>query len=197
MKYLLLSICLISSSLFAQELNFNSYIKERWSLSKTQKKYLFEHKILADATVESDKKIQTFDLQAMALHKKSCKKALRKLSQLENYHKWISFIKESTYLEATHLYSLLADHPLLPYPMRIHIIVERPTKEGRYNFTFPTGMFTGLQGYFDIKEIDKKCLFYAESHWKGPETKIPSLIIEIFSETLSKIGGDILMRKSR
>jgi hypothetical protein len=80
--------------------------------------------------------------------------------------------------------------------MIIHIIVDRPTKAGRYPFTFPTGIFTGLTGYFDIKQVDKKCIFYAQSSWNGNKTRLPNFIIEIFSETLSKMGGAILMRKA-
>lgn len=177
--------------------DFKPYFENLWKISKSQKRYLFEHKVLADAEVESKKGKQSFSLKAMALHKKKCRKALRKLSRLEEYHEWIDFIKESKYSDKSHLFSLLADHPLLPWPMRIHILVERPTKEGKYPFTFPTGMFRGLTGFFQIQEIEKKCFFYAESNWHGKKTRVPNLIIEIFSETLSKIGGEILMRKSQ
>ena len=116
---------------------------------------------------------------------------------LESYKDWIGFIKYSDYNEKSHLFTLRADHPLLPFPMIIHIIVERPTKQGRYPFTFPTGIWSGLAGYFEVVEFENRCLLYAESHWKGKKTKIPGFIVEIFSETLSKIGGEVLMRKTR
>jgi hypothetical protein len=116
---------------------------------------------------------------------------------LENYKNWIDFINYSEYQEQSHLFTLKADHPLLPYPMVIHIIVERPTKKGKYPFSFPTGLFGGLKGYFEILEFEKKCFFYAESHWEGKKTKLPGFIVEIFSETLSKVGGELLMRKTR
>ena len=31
----------------------------------------------------------------------------------------------------------------------------------------------------------------------GKKSKIPNLVIELFSETLARIGGEILMRQSR
>lgn len=175
----------------------NKFVQENWSLSKTQLLNLKQHKVVSDATVSDKAGQQTFEMKVMAMHKKRCRKAIRKLSLLEEYEKWIDFIKSSKYQEQSHLYTILADHPLLPYRMRIHIIVERPTKPGRYTFTFPTGMFVGLRGHFIIKEVDKKCLFYAQSYWIGRPTKIPNFAIEIFSETLSRIGGEVLMRKSQ
>lgn len=174
-----------------------NYLDNKWKLTKTQEKYLQNGKVLSLAKVDSNEQKQSFSLKAVALHKRGCKKVLRKLSRLENYKNWISFIKSSEYLERSHLFTLKADHPLLPYAMVVHIIVERPTKPGKYPFTFPTGMFTGLQGYFEITEFDKKCFFYAQSHWSGKPTKLPDFAIEVFSETLSKLGGEILMRKTR
>lgn len=186
--------------------SLDEYSKVRWDLSRTQKRYLLEHKVLADAEVKTfDSKMdrakklkrQSFNLKALALHTKNCTKALRKLSMLEEYKNWIGFIKRSDYNEINKLFTLSADHPLLPYPMRIHIIVNRPTKEGLYNFTFPTGLFRGLKGFFEIKEFNNKCLFYASSNWEGRKTKLPDFVIELFSETLSKIGGELLMRKTK
>lgn len=173
------------------------YTTPKWKLSQTQKKYLLEHIVISDATVETKNEQQSFALKAMALHKKKCYRALRKLSRLEDYSNLIDFIKTSTYNDKSQLFTLHADHPLLPYPMIIHIIVKRPKKQGHYVFSFPTGMFRGLTGHFDIKQIKNKCLFYAESFWRGSPTKIPDFAIEIFSETLSQIAGKILMRKSQ
>ncbi len=193
----IIQFLLISFPSFSQTKDIKTYMSKRWKLSKTQINYLVKGKVLADSEVDSKDKVQTFDLQASALHQKKCKKALRKLSKLELYQDWIGFIKSSTYQEKSHLFTIKADHPLLPFPMLVHISVDRPTKEGRYNFTFPTGMFRGLTGFFDIIELNKRCLFYAESHWKGKKSKIPNFVIELFSETLSKMGGELLMRKTR
>lgn len=192
-KYL---IILLSLNLQASEdPEVIKYFSEKWDLSKTDKEYLFNQKVLALSKVTSDKKEQEFKLKAAALHPKACFKALRVVSRLEKYKDWISFITSSTYEDNRRLFTLKADHTLLPYPMIIHILVDRPTKEGVYPFVFPTGMFTGLRGEFEIKTINGKCLLYAHSYWKGKKTKIPNLVVEIFSEALSKIGGNILMRK--
>lgn len=174
------------------------YTNNRWKISKTQKTYLLNNKILSEAKVLKDNKDEhTFTLRAMALHNRNCKKVLRKLSLLEEYANWIDFIKKSEYDNNSKLFTLKADHPLLPFPMLIHIIVDRPTQEGRYPFSFPTGIFTGLTGSFEIIEINRQCFFYGESFWQGKLTRIPGFVIEVFSETLSKIGGEILMRKSQ
>lgn len=191
----LILIVFVSINAIANERD--KFISDRWPISKTQQKDLNNFEILADANVNTQKKdLQTFDMKVMALHKRKCRKALRVISMLENYKEWISFIIRSDYNQKSKLFTLKADHPVLPTPMIIHIIVDRPKKQGRYNFSFPTGMFTGLAGYFEIKEFNNQCHFYATSHWKGKKTKIPDFIIEIFAETLSKIGGQMLMRKS-
>lgn len=197
MKYMgflsIFIICLSHAYAESQE----EYTNKFWKLTHTETKYLNEHKILAISKVSSKNEQQSFKLKAMAKHPKKCTKVLRRLSQLENFKDWISFIKESTYQDENKLFTLRAEHTLLPFPMIIHILVDRPTKIGKYPFTFPTGMFKGLKGHFEIKEFEGQCLFYATSFWNGKKTKIPDVGIEIFSETLTKIGGEILMRKLR
>ncbi len=143
------------------------------------------------------KRYQSFTLNAAGLHKNNCVTVLRKLSMLEKYQDWISFIKSSTYNEERKLFTVKADHTLLPYPMIVHIIMDRPTKPGVYKFTFPTGMFAGLKGTYTIKEINKRCLIYAESAWQGNKTSIPNMVIELFVEGLSKSGAELLMRKTQ
>ena len=176
---------------------FEDFVSRHWKLNSEQKKYLKRGEILSEATVESDGVNQHFFLQGMAMHKKGCTKVLRKLSVLESYKDWISFIKRSDYNEKNRLFTLKAEHLLLPYPMIVFIIVDRPTKPGVYPFVFPTGLFKNLAGFFEIKEINNRCIVYTESKWSGPKTKIPNLAIEIFSEALSKTGAEILMRKSK
>lgn len=174
-----------------------NFLKPRWDLNNSQYNNLWDAETLAWSDVSSKDSNQTFQLKVAALHPKKCRKALKKISLLENYKDWIGFIKRSTYHEKSLLWTLRADHPLLPSAMLIHVLLERPTKPGKYSFSFPTGMFTGLTGEFEIVDIGKKrCLLFAKSHWTGKSTKFPDLVIEIFSETLSKLGGDILMRKT-
>lgn len=182
---------------YSTEQSLDAFLDSTWSLNSTQQSYLKKGKILAITNVETIKKEQTFNAKGMAMHKKGCTKVLRKLSKLESYKDWISFFKRSDYNEKTKLFTLKADHFLLPYPMIIFIVVDRPTKPGKYNFTFPTGIFAGLKGFFEIKEINKRCILYTKSFWRGKKTKIPDLVIELFTDALAKKAGEILMRKSR
>ena len=195
MKYIafIVIFTVFTSSVKAE--NLSEYTKKVWDLNKAEQEYLQKGQILTISKVETLDNKQQFNMKAMALHPKKCSRILRKLSRLENFSDWVSFIKKSTYQDNSRLFTLRAEHALLPFPMIVHIIVDRPTKQGRYKFMFPTGIFTGLKGHFEIKEFDKRCLFFAKSFWKGKPTKIPNLIIELFSGGLTKMGGDILMRK--
>lgn len=193
-KYIILPFLLIQIT-HADEIK-NFYLKH-WKLSDTAIKSLKDKEILSDAEVETKGNQQNFKMRGAALHNKKCATVLRKLSRLEEYENWIDFIKSSNYKEANNLFTIKADHALLPYPMIVHIFVKRPTKQGEYPFTFPTGIFTGLTGNFIIKEINGRCGIYVQSYWEGKKTKIPDLVIELFSETLARIGGEVLMRKSQ
>lgn len=198
MKLLTFILVLISAPSFGKLPSGTlDYLKYKWKLNETEKKYLEKGEILANADVADHNQKQVFQMQATGLHTKKCRKVLRKLSLFENYPEWISFVKKLTYNDESHLLTMHADHPLLPFPMIVHIIVKRPTKTGKYSFVFPTGIFKGLKGYYEIKEFDQQCFFYAESFWQGAKTKIPSMVIELFSETLAKIGGEVLMRKTK
>lgn len=187
---------LLLSAFNLAEANLDEFISKYWKLNSAQKTALIEGEVLSDATVNSDDINQHFFLHGMAMHKKGCRKVLRKLSVFENYKEWISFIERSDYVEKNNLLTLKADHLLLPYPMIVFIIVDRPTKPGIYPFLFPIGLFKNLSGFFEVKEINGRCIVYTESKWSGPKTKIPNLAIEVFSEALSIKGAEILMRKS-
>lgn len=189
---LIFSINLLS----ADELTnfYQSYWQE---LKQNSIKALEKDKIITEAIVISDQDSQTFTFKAAGYHNKKCNIVLRKLSQLEQYHNWIDFITTSTYNEKSRLYTVSADHSLLPFKMIVYIIVDRPTKEGSYPFSFPISIFKDLKGKFVIKEINNRCALYAESFWHGKKTKIPDLVIELFTETLAKLGAHMLIRKSQ
>lgn len=188
-------IFLFSFSALSKDTELKNFYAPRWELTNRSIEYLIKGEILADATVSSKDKAQEFKMQVAAVHPKPCRKVLRKLAMLEKFKDWIGFIKSSKYDEKNRLWTLKANHTLLPYPMLVHIILDRPKSTGKYPFTFPTGIFTGLKGHFIIKKYKNKCAFYATSYWKGKDTKLPNFIIELFSETLTKIGGEIVFRK--
>lgn len=185
----------IYSTSFAFDTKLHEFYNNHWKVTKRTIEYIENGEIIVDAQVESMMPNQSFKMNVAAMHPKSCHRILKKLSIFENYEKWISFIKSSKYNDKRRLWTIRADHALLPYPMIVHILVDRPTKTGTYEFTFPTGMFTGLKGHFIIKKHKNKCAFFAKSNWVGKDTKIADFIIELFSETLTKIGGEIIFRK--
>lgn len=180
---------------FAKDAQLSQFYNKYWKVTNKTIEYIQQGKIIVDSDVETQKITQSFNMHIAAMHKKSCTKVLRKLALYENYSGWVSFIKKSTYDSKNNLLTIRADHALLPYPMIVHVIVERPKKPGKYEFVFPTGMFTGLKGYFIVKKHKGSCAFYAQSAWEGKKTQLPAFVIELFSETLTKLAGEILFRK--
>lgn len=189
------SIFLFTSTSFAYDAKLNEFYNKHWKVTKRTVEYIEKGEIIVDAIVDTKNNQQEFKMYVAAMHTKSCHRILKKLAMFENFEDWISFIKSSKYDDKNRLWTIKADHTLLPYPMLVHIIVDRPTKTGHYPFIFPTGMFTGLKGHFIIKKHKNKCAFYATSYWKGKDTGLPDFIIELFSETLTKIGGEVVFRK--
>lgn len=180
-----------------QAIELSHYFKDKWPLGQTAIELLTKGEIIVDShvTTHSDN-LQEFHMKVAAFHPKSCSKVLKKISQFELYPDWISYITKIVYKEDEELLVLHADHVLLPYPMVVDILVKRPTKEGNYSFIFPTGIFSGLKGNAEIADINGRCLLYTTSHWKGPHTKLSAFMIELFSETLTRIGANILIKKT-
>lgn len=188
-------ILIISSSLCLGETLKNN-IKKLWPDALNSLDFLKSSQILVNSSVSSTLKNQDFQMKAMLYHPKSCTIALRKISRFELYPQWISFIKSLQFEEQKQLITIHADHTLLPFPMIIHILSKRPTKPGVYDFSFPTGMYKGLKGQYHILDTAERCLFYAHSSWSGAKSKVPDFILELFTESLTKIAGNILIRKS-
>lgn len=186
----------LSLSVFAQNTQSYDFFNSKWKISKNAHNALLIDKVLVESDVKNDAKSQTFKMKAMAYHPKKCSKVLKKLAMFENYPNMIDFIKKANYSEKYELLTVHADHTLLPFPMIVHIKMKRPDKEGVYEFVFPTGLFQGLKGTFEVKEVDKKCSVFAKSYWSGKNTKIPNFAIELFSETLTKLAVQTLIRKT-
>lgn len=171
-----------------------TFFKDHWKLSKKSYSYLKKSELLAESTVGSTGKNQTMNMKVAGAHDKKCTKILRKLSLFDQYKNWISFVHESKYDPENRLLTIRADHTLLPFPMIVHVLVDKPTKEGVYPFVFPTGIFTGLKGKMHIKQTQKHCAVYSEANWSGHK-KIPDFVVEVFSETLTKLAAQALLRK--
>jgi len=182
---------------FANGSEIDKFFQKHWKLSDKSIKMLKNKEILSDAQVETKGETQFFIMQGAALHNKKCSIVLKRLSKLEKLDEYIEFIKRSDYNEKAKLLTIRAEHTILPYPMLVYIFVDRPTKQGKYPFKFPSGIFTGLSGEFFVKEVEGRCALYVHSFWRGKKTNLPNFVIELFSETLARIGGEVLIRKSQ
>lgn len=186
-----------------QELNSVSkdFFKSRHQLNPSQERALEQGKVLAMATVKSnqegDQKKQALNFENLALHSQSCSLALKKLALYEKYSEWIGFITSSHYDEEKKLLSLRIDHTLLPYPMLVEISVTRVNSPGEYSFSLPSGIFKGLAGKARISPYRNRCLFLAYGNWEGPDTGLPDLAVEVFTQALTKMGAGLLLRKTR
>lgn len=176
----------------------NHTIQQHWQLSTTQQNYLNEGKFLATAEVESFQKnnenLQKFLFKTTALNNKSCDRVLDFLSRYEDFRLHLDFIKESKYDDISNYVSFVIDSPVLPFPMKLNFKIPRIKKPGEYTFEFEHGFLKGLKGVIHVHAVSNKCLIYSESFWQGTDTKIPDFVIEMFSETLTRIAFEKLFR---
>ena len=146
---------------------------------------------------EKNIKKQELKFSVTGLHEKSCRFALRKLSQYEVYKNHIGFIKESRYLEKRGRVDFLLSSMLLPYDMRLNFKIPRITTVGTYPFFFDQGFLKNLRGFIRVSKSNKRCLFHTTAHWKGPHSGISNSIFEFFSSVLSELAMKNLFRISR
>lgn len=146
-----------------------------------------------------EKKIQSLNFYIIALHPRPCAEALKKLSHYENYKNLIDFIKMSNYDDKNNQVFFTLDSKLLPTAMNLSFRIPRIERPGIYPFSFDNGIFTGLNG--SIRAYDyhdkKKCLLYTDAYWKGTHTKYPNVVVELFSETLSKMAMEKMIRVTK
>lgn len=182
-----------------QEKPFDTFLNKHWDIGDKERKEIINGSILVDVEVEdyAKEKQQSFKMKAVGQHQIDCSRVLRKLSRFEKLHSWLNFVESSDYNDEKKLLTIKADHVLLPYPMVVNIFIKRPTAPGKYPFMFPTGIFTGLTGTLFIEEFEGRCTFFANSEWKGPDTGISNFAIDLFATTLTKLGAEMLIRKTR
>ena len=169
------------------------------TLDSGQKKRVLKGKTFAHSIANKfdGGKQQNFNFKIAALHPKSCNVALRKLSRYETFKNYIAFVTNSHYDELTQMVYFRLESSLLPFNMVLRFKLERIKKPGVYQFSFGYGFLKGLKGEIHVSEKDKRCFFYTKAKWTGPYTKIPSLLLEFFTEALSKIVVDKLFLISR
>lgn len=181
----------LANSLWGEELKF-----ENLPYKKNIKENILEGKIFSESNVRAYDEIQNLKFSIAGLHPKSCKYALKTLSLYEEYSRYISFVKKSSYNEENKEINFTLSHILLPYDMLLIFKLPRITTTGIYPFTFEIGILKGLQGKIYASNYADRCLFYSTAEWTGPDTGFPNIIFELFSQTLSKLSMEILFRIS-
>ncbi len=171
-------------------------LKPLWVLSSNQQENIFSGEVISVAHVTSKDKNQTLSAKVAGIHPRTCQKSLRKISLYENYHNYMSFIRESLYSDINQRLKLTIDHALLPFPMILDFTMERVKAPGAYSYHFTNGIFKDLRGKIHIFEIQNRCLYYMQAEWTGVSTGIPNIGVEAFSQTLSKLGLENLIRIS-
>lgn len=197
-----LSIILISYVLIINisQANANKVIDfNQLEYNHQTKKEIAQHVIFSKTEVDifDQGKKQKLNFLVTGLHTKSCTFALRKLSQYENFKHYLSFVKKSTYDDTTQKIRLLLDSYLMPFPMILFFKLPRIKKPGRYPFSFNLGFLKGLTGEIHVSTYENKCLFHTQAKWVGPATKIPDILFEFFTSSLSKLAMGHLFRISK
>jgi len=146
---------------------------------------------------EKKEKKQELKFSVTGLHKKTCRFALRKLSQYEIYKNHIGFIKESRYLENLGRVDFLLSSFLLPYDMRLNFKIPRIKSPGTYAFLFDQGFLKNLKGLIQVAESKNRCLFHTTAIWTGPHSGINDTIFAFFSKALSELAMKNLFRISK
>lgn len=203
--FLFMSFVINENSLSQTQVNlspgFGSVISEElkpfYTLTEGQKEDLLKGEVISVGKVNSvEPKQQQMFLIVSGIHPRNCTRAMRKLSLYENYHTYMDFIKTSKYDEKTQKFTFTVDHALLPFPMIVAFKIPRITKEGYYPFTFEDGFLKDLKGTVIVQEVGKFCLMGLKTDWRGPESRIPNIVLETFIQTVGKMGLERLIRVS-
>jgi hypothetical protein len=146
---------------------------------------------------ENKGKEQSLSFFITGLHSKNCSLALKKLSLFEQYKNLVDFITESNYDENKNRVYFLLESKLLPMKMSLSFNIPRIEKPGVYPFSFDQGIFVNLKGKIHAYDYKNKCLIFSEAQWRGKHTGYPNIMVEMFSETLSKISMETMFRLTK
>lgn len=172
-------------------------LKPYYSVSEGQIEDLLKGEVISNGKVDSPTdKEQQLMLFVSGVHPRNCTRAMRKLSLYENYHNYMDFIKTSKYDDKTQKFTFTVDHALLPFPMIVGFKIPRIKGPGVYPFTFEDGFLKGLQGKVIVQEVGKFCLMGLKTDWRGPDSKIPDVVLGTFLQTVGKLGLEHLIRVS-
>ena len=172
-------------------------LKPFYAPSEGQTEDLLNGEVISMGKVTSPTaKEQQMMLFVSGVHARDCQRVMRKLSLYENYSSYMDFIKKSSFDEKKQEINFVMDHALLPFPMVLTFKLQRITKPGNYPFTFDHGFLKDLKGTISVQPIGKFCLLSMKTDWRGPESRIPNLVFELFIQTVGKIGLEHLIRVS-
>ena len=153
--------------------------------------------VITNSEVDTNGKQQSLEMKVIALHPRDCHFALPKLALYENYYQYLDLVQKSIYNDATQNLFLKVDHSLMPFKMVLSFKLPRINNPGHYQFSFDKGFLKGLIEKIHIRSHKKRCLMMARADWKGPVSKIPDTIFEMFTTTLSKLTVQRLFIISR
>ena len=160
-------------------------------------KVIDSNRVYKKSVVDSKDKIQSLNYVIAGLHPNKCRKALKKLSRYEKFHEYLDLVKVSGYSEKSKEVYLYVDSALMPFPMSLKFKLDRIKKVGHYHFYFDQGFLKGLKGNIFISEHKNRCMFYSTTYWKGPKSKIPDTIFEVFTETVGELAMKALFKSTR
>lgn len=169
-----------------------------WKLGKNHKELLLEGESISSSKVDSKNGLQSLKVKVAGIHPQKCAYAIPKMANFKNYKNYSSIIKKSRYDGEKAWFYL--DGTLLPFAMTIEFKIPPIKKVGDHLITLQKGIFPGLKAKLRIRDFKSsagKCLFSLDAKWKGKETKIPDLVMKAFTQTLTKITLDALIRKTR
>jgi hypothetical protein len=197
MRYFFCIIMLFLSNFkaFADEISF-----EKLPYNKSIKENILHGDVFSESRVktigEKPFQAQSLNFSIAGIHPKSCEYALKKLSLYEEFSHYLDFVKISKYDDKKQEIDFLIEHSLFPYPFELTFILPRVRSVGTYPFRFEVGILKDLRGMIYVQNYKDRCLFYTTANWYGPHTGFPSFLLEVFSQTLSKISMELLFRIS-
>jgi len=157
--------------------------------------------VSSEVETTSQNNEQSFKISISALHKKSCHDTFRYLSRYEDYKEYLSFIKQSKYDDQKDRVHFLLSATVLPFDMILNFNIPRITQPGVYPFIFDQGFLSSLKGFITVEDFEEdkkgfKCFVSVNANWKGPKSKIPDIIFELFTATIARIGIETLFKIS-
>lgn len=159
-----------------------------------------QHMAMVKSKSEEDNQ-QSMVVYALGAHPKNCIQSVERINRYESYSSFLDFVQRSTYDAKKNFWSLTFVSPILPASFILNFNFPRLQGEGRYPFSFPEGIFKGLQGEIELidarldeRDPHPRCLYQVSASWKGKSTKIPSPIIEVFVQTLAELSMQKLFK---